>query len=89
MQKVACPMMIVSRPNLTPTVSYVVRSANPLMMPGRASGRITTSEIASRPKKSKRETASDAKVPSTRATAVAPSAARTDSQSAWRTPPSW
>ena len=52
------------------------------MIPGSASGRITSSEIASRPKNAKRETASEASVPSTSARAVAPSAARTESQSA-------
>ena len=47
-----------------PTVWYVVRSASPVMIPGSAIGRMTTSEIVSRPKKLKRETASDASVPS-------------------------
>ena len=34
-----------------PTVWYVVCSASPVMIPGSAIGRMTTSEIVSRPKK--------------------------------------
>src|SRR4051812_1651112 len=46
------------------------------MIPGSASGRITSSEMASRPKNAKRETASEASVPRTSARAVAPNADR-------------
>ena len=48
-------------------------------------GRITRSVTVPRPKNEKRAIASESSVPSTIATAVAPSAARTDIQSASRT----
>ncbi len=89
MQKVACPMMIVRMLKSIPTVVYVVCSASPVMIPGKAIGRMTTSEIVSRPKKRYRDTASETSVPSTRATAVAPRAASTESWSASRTPSLW
>ena len=58
------------------------RSAMPVMMPGSAIGRMTSSEIASRPKNSSRDTAAAQSVPSTSAIAVAIAATVTDSCSA-------
>src|SRR5919199_303580 len=84
MQKVACPMTIVVSENRTPPNVKKEFSAIPVMIPGSAIGRTSTSEIASRPKKRKRCTANAAVEPSASAIAVAISAARTDSQSAWR-----
>ena len=43
----------------------------PVMMPGSAMGRMTASEIVSRPKKRARDIAAAASVPSTSASAVA------------------
>ncbi len=63
----------------------VACSARPVMMPGSAIGRITANVTTSRPKKRYRETASEASVPSTSATAVAPRPASTESFSASRT----
>ena len=57
-----------------------------MTMPGSASGRMTTNEIVSRPKKRWRETANAASVPSSSAIAVAPVAAFSDVHSASRTP---
>ena len=67
----------------------VVFSAMPVTMPGRASGRMTRNEIVSRPKNLWRETAKAARVPRTRAIAVAPSPAFTEMPMASRTPGLW
>ena len=75
-QKVAWPTMIVNRPNSMPNVWKVVLSAMPVTTPGRAMGRTSRKLIESRPKNAKRWTAIAARVPSTRAIATAPSAAR-------------
>ena len=82
--------MIVKRPRSTPNGSgrlrKVVFSAMPVTIPGSAIGRMTRNEIASRPKKRCRATASAASEPSRSAIAVAPSAAFTERSSASRTP---
>ncbi len=90
MQKVACPTMIVKSPRSTPNGSGRLRkvafSAIPVTIPGSAIGSTTRNETASRPKKRCRATASATSDPSTSASAVAPSAACSDVQSASRTP---
>src|SRR3954467_3666999 len=58
--------------------------AIPVMIPGSAIGRTTRNDPASRPKNRKRLTPNAAAEPSSSATVVATSAARTDSQSALR-----
>src|SRR4051794_38823575 len=63
-------------------------SAIPVMIPGSAIGRTTRNDTASRPKKRNRLTPNAAAEPSSSATVVATSAARTDSQSALRIPSS-
>src|SRR3954451_1985408 len=60
--------------------------AMPVMIPGSAIGSTTRNDTASRPKKRKRLTPNAAAEPSTTATVVATSAARTDSHSASRMP---
>ena len=82
-------MMIVRSPYWIPTVVYVVWRASPVMIPGSAIGRITSRVIVSRPKKENRAIASERSVPKTIASAVAPSAACTESRSASRTPGSF
>src|SRR3954454_14703469 len=72
MQNVACPMMIVNRPNGTPTSRKVLLSAMPVTMPGSAIGRRTRNDTVSRPKNREREAGHAAIVPSNSATAVAP-----------------
>jgi hypothetical protein len=84
MQKVAWPMTIVVSENCTPPNAKNEFSAIPVMIPGSAIGRTSTNETASRPKKRKRCTANAAADPRTTAIAVARSAARTESHSAWR-----
>src|SRR5207248_10661139 len=84
MQNVACPMMIVNRPKLSPLKLMKEFSAMPVMIPGSAIGSTSSSEIASRPKKRKRCTAKAAIDPSTTAIPVDSRPARTDSHSAWR-----
>jgi len=82
MQKVAWPITIVSSERLTPTYWNAEFSAIPVMIPGSASGSTSSSETASRPKKRKRCTPNAAAEPSTRATAVAKTAAWSESPSA-------
>ncbi len=72
MQKVAWPTITVSRLSGMPsTWVKVLLRATPVTIPGRAIGRITRKEIVSRPKKRWRATASEARVPSRSAIAVA------------------
>ena len=74
MQNVAWPTTTVNRPRLTLKIWVKVSlSASPVTIPGRAIGRMTRNEIVSRPKKRCRDTAKEARVPSTRAIAVAAS----------------
>ena len=61
------------------------RSAMPVMMPGSAIGRMTSSEIASRPKNFEPDTAAAQSVPSTMAITVAIAATVTESCSAAHT----
>src|ERR671933_1137806 len=84
MHKVACPMTIVVSENRTPPNVKKEFSAIPVMIPGSAIGRTSSSETASRPKKRKRATANAAAVPSTSATPVASSPAFSDRYSACR-----
>jgi len=61
------------------------RSEMPVMMPGKAMGRMTSSEIASRPKNFEPETAAAQSVPSTSAMPVEMAATCTESFSASHT----
>jgi hypothetical protein len=61
------------------------RSAIPVIMPGSAIGRITSSEIVSRPKNRDPEIAAAQSVPSTMAMSVAIAATRSDRPSACQT----
>ena len=61
---------MVQNENGISSVWYAERSAMPVMMPGSAIGRISSSEIASRPKNFARASAAAASVPSTSASAV-------------------
>src|SRR6202011_6246348 len=85
MQKVAWPMTIVSSEKVRLLKLMNEFSAMPVMIPGSAIGRISTSDTASRPKKRKPSTAKAAIVPTSIATPVASSPARRDSDRAWRT----
>ncbi len=60
--------------------------AIPVTMPGRAIGKITNSEMTSRPKNRYRATASDARVPRTSAISVATSATVSDVRKACCSP---
>src|SRR6476660_3197186 len=72
MQKVACATITVKRLRSIPnTWVKVLLRATPVTIPGSAIGRITRNEIVSRPKNRWRDTASEARVPSTSAIAVA------------------
>ncbi|MCY1557478.1 hypothetical protein D9M68_943280 [compost metagenome] len=73
-QKVAWPMTMVSIPGSIPRPLNAESRAMPVMMPGRAMGRISISEMPSLPKKSRRYSAAAARVPSTRAIRVASAA---------------
>src|SRR3954451_3847370 len=84
MQNVAWPMTIVASENVTLPNAKNEFNAIPVMIPGSASGRISISEIVSRPKKRKRCTANAANEPSANAMAVASRPALTDSHSASR-----
>jgi hypothetical protein len=50
MQNVACPMMIVTSDSPIPAKLNAELSAIPVMIPGSASGRTSSSDTASRPK---------------------------------------
>ena len=82
--------MTVNSPKFTPSGCSVVvmalDSAMPVTMPGSAIGSTMRIDTASRPKNRYRATANDAIVPSTSATAVAPSPALTEAASASRAP---
>src|SRR4051794_26192980 len=84
MQNVAWPMTMVASENVTLPKAKNEFSAIPVMIPGSASGRMSISEIVSRPKNRKRCTAKDASEPRTSAIAVASRPALTDSHSASR-----
>ena len=83
MQKVAWATITVKRLRSIPnTWVKVLLSATPVTIPGSAIGRITRNEIVSRPKNRWRATASEARVPSTSAIAVAASPALIEVQKA-------
>src|SRR3954466_5016233 len=83
MQKVAGPTITVKRLSGTSrTWVKVLLIATPVTIPGRAIGRTTRKEIVSRPKKRWRATASEARVPRTRAIAVAAAPAFSEVSSA-------
>src|SRR5947209_17008034 len=84
MQKVACPITIVSSDRSTPAKVKNELSAIPVMIPGSASGRTRTKDTTSRPKNRKRWTANAAMDPSVIAIALEIRPARTDNHSDWR-----
>src|SRR2546423_3776880 len=84
MQKVAWPITIVQSEKFQPRKVKNEFSAIPVMIPGRAIGRIRMNETASRPKKRKRWTANAAALPSRRATVVATTAALIERMNASR-----
>src|SRR5690242_5378054 len=79
MQKVAWPRTMVHVENGMSNRLNAERSEIPVMMPGSAMGRITSNEMASRPKNLLPETAAAQSVPRTRAIAVDMAATWTDS----------
>src|SRR5256885_9970571 len=82
MQNVAWPMMIVQIDRSTLLKLKNERSAIPVMMPGRARGRMNIRLTASRPKKAARWMANAAHDPRISAIAVAPNPVCTESSSA-------
>ena len=72
-------MMMVSMPGSIPKLLNADSSAKPVMMPGRAMGRISSKEMPSLPKKSRRYNAAAARVPRTMAIRVATQAICSDS----------
>ena len=78
-------MTIVSRDSPIPAKLNAELSAIPVMMPGSASGRTSSSDTPSRPKKRNRCTPNAAAEPSSRAITVANTAAFSESTKAART----
>src|SRR4051794_22891567 len=78
MQKVAWPKTIVQVEKGRFMMSKAERKAMPVMMPGRAIGRMNNSDSDSRPKKRARAKAAAASVPMMRARSVAISATLSD-----------
>src|SRR5579863_4711709 len=89
MQNVVWPMMIVQIDNEMPAHWNAELSATPVMMPGRASGKINRSEIESRPKNFALCTPNAASEPRMSARKVATTAALIDNTKAERTCWSW
>src|ERR1700709_128878 len=90
MQKVAWPTITVKRLSGTSrTWVKVLLIATPVPLPGRAIGRITRKEMVSRPKKRWRATASEARVPSSSAIAVATTPAFSEVKKASRAASFW
>src|SRR5690349_14732302 len=85
MQKVAWPRTIVQNENGISIRLNADLSEIPVMMPGSAIGRITSSEMVSRPKNRVPETAAAHSVPSTSAISVEIDATCTESVSACQT----
>src|SRR6218665_304981 len=85
MQKVAWPSTIVQNENGISIRLNADRNEMPVMMPGSAIGRITSSDIVSRPKNFEPDTAAAQSVPSTSAMSVEIDATCTDSVSACQT----
>src|ERR1041385_5575380 len=81
MENVGWPTMIVNRDRKIPLKLKKALRETPVMIPGSASGSTNSRLTTSRPKNWERCTANAAHEPSTRAIAVAPSAAWTESQS--------
>lgn len=71
--------MMVNIPGSIPNVLKVASRAMPVMIPGRAMGRISISEIPCLPKNSRRYNAAEARVPRTMAIRVAMAAICNDS----------
>ena len=85
MQKVAWPRTIVQNEKGISIRLNAERSEMPVMMPGSAIGRMTSSEIVSRPKNFVPDTAAAQSVPRTSAIAVEIAATCTESVSACQT----
>src|SRR5271170_1304357 len=85
MQNVVCPTMIVQIDNVMPVHWNAEFSTTPVMTPGRASGKIKSSDIESRPKNLALCTPKAANDPSSRASAVATTAALMERTNAERT----
>src|SRR5438874_2653769 len=75
---------MVTRLNFSPEDEIAEFRASPVMIPGRAMGKTSMKDNASRPKNLNRWTAKEARDPSTRAMAVAPIAALTEVRKAAR-----
>jgi hypothetical protein len=87
MQNVACAITIVRNPSSTPSiVRKALLSAMPVTMPGRAIGRMISSETTLRPKNRVRRSARPARIPSRSAIAVARRATSMLTSSACRAP---
>src|SRR5262245_729174 len=82
MQNVACPTTMVQKENGISSRPNAERRLMPVMIPGSAIGRTSSSEIESRPKNFERHTAAAASEPNTMASAVAIAATRSDNPSA-------
>src|SRR5665213_22093 len=85
MQNVVWPTMIVQIDNVMPAHWNAEFRATPVMMPGRASGKINSSEIESRPKNRALCTPKAATEPRTSESAVATTAALIERTNAERT----
>src|SRR5262245_57627453 len=85
MQKVAWPRTMVQKLKGISISEKADRNDMPVMMPGSAMGRMTKSEMASRPKNLLPETAAAQSVPRTSATSVEMVATCTDNVSACQT----
>ena len=85
MQNVAWPRTIVHVLNGMSAMLNAERNEIPVIIPGKAMGRMTRSEIASRPKNRDRATAAAQSVPSTIAISVETAATRSDNHKAVHT----
>src|SRR3954451_4156798 len=85
MQKVAWPTTIVAVENVIPAVRALAFRARPVTIPGRAIGRTSDRENASRPKNENRWIANAAREPSTTAARLENRATWTDRPIASRT----
>src|SRR5689334_12711423 len=85
MQNVAWPTTIVAVDSVMPAVRAVALRARPVTMPGRAIGRTSDNENASRPKNENRWIANAASEPRTTAARLDRTATWTDSPIASRT----
>ncbi len=85
MQNVAWPKTMVQKLNGMSAKLKAERNDMPVMMPGKAIGKMTKSDIVSRPKNLDRATAAAQSVPKIIATIVEIAATRSDSPSASQT----